>query len=109
MRALEFLLGGVRTGDAVLTLGGEGSTHVLATAAHARRLGAGTVAVRWPHELTPVARAVARRAERLCERVVRAHTPVDAFLRTAVMRWSTDRAHRCGTGRTTCGRSRAAW
>lgn len=91
----------MRAGDAVLTLGGEGSTHVLATAAHARRLGAGTIAVRWPHELTPVARAVARRAERLCERIVRAHTPVDAILRVALVRWSADRARRAGTGRVT--------
>ena len=40
VRSLEFLLGGVVEGDTVLTLGGEGSTHVLATAVHAARLGA---------------------------------------------------------------------
>ena len=34
VRALEFLLGDVRPGDIIVTLGGEGSTHVLATAVH---------------------------------------------------------------------------
>jgi len=67
VRALEFLLGGVGPGDLVLTLGGEGSTHVLATALHARRLGADTRAVRWRHEMGPVARAVARRITEVCE------------------------------------------
>ena len=62
VRALEFLLGGVTAGDTVLTLGGEGSTHVLATATHAGRLGAATVAVRWPHEMSPMAHRVARAA-----------------------------------------------
>src|SRR4051794_31686682 len=51
VRALEFLLGGVCAGDQVLTIGGEGSTHVLTTAALAGRLGARTRAIRWPHEL----------------------------------------------------------
>ena len=60
MRALEFLLGDVRPGDTVLTLGGEGSTHVLATATHAARLGARTLAVRWPHDMSPMAHRVVR-------------------------------------------------
>ncbi len=50
-RMLEFLLASVRRGDTVLTIGGEGSTHVLATAMHARRLGARTIALRWKHEM----------------------------------------------------------
>ncbi|HEX6536357.1 MAG TPA: pyridoxal-phosphate dependent enzyme [Gemmatimonadaceae bacterium] len=62
IRALEFLLGSVRAGDEVLTLGGEGSTHVLTTAAAARALGALATAVRWRHEMNPVARRVAERA-----------------------------------------------
>jgi len=52
-RSLEFLLGEVRAGDTVLTIGGEGSTHVLSTAAHARKLGAHTVAMRWKHDMNP--------------------------------------------------------
>lgn len=54
-RMLEFLLARVHDGDTVLTLGGEGSTHVLATAMHARRLGARTIAVRWRHEMNATA------------------------------------------------------
>ncbi|MDQ6831436.1 MAG: 1-aminocyclopropane-1-carboxylate deaminase, partial [Gemmatimonadota bacterium] len=34
VRTLEWLLGGLIAGDKVLTVGGEGSTHVLATAEH---------------------------------------------------------------------------
>lgn len=80
VRALEFLLARVRAEDTVLTVGGDGSTHVLATAAHALRLGAGTVAVRWRHEMTPAALEIARDAERLCSRVIRARTIVDGML-----------------------------
>lgn len=54
-RMLEFLLAGVHRGDTVLTVGGEGSTHVLATAIHARRLGARTIALRWRHEMNETA------------------------------------------------------
>ena len=69
VRALEFLLGDVRAGDTVLTIGGEGSTHVLATAHHAARLGARTHAIRWRHEMSPMARAVAALAAERCEQV----------------------------------------
>ena len=79
MRALEFLLGGVRPGETVLTLGGEGSTHVLATATHARRLGAATVAVRWPHDMSPLAHRVARLASERAT-ILRRRTVAGAFL-----------------------------
>lgn len=88
VRALEFLLGGVGVGDTVLTLGGEGSTHVLATAVHAARLGAATVAIRWPHDMSPLARAVAAEARRRCRRIVSARTAVDAVVRAHLMRLS---------------------
>ena len=81
VRALEWLLGGVGPGDTVLTLGGEGSTHVLATAHHAARLGARTVAIRWPHEMHEVAHRVAALARDRCLVVHRALTAVDALLR----------------------------
>jgi D-cysteine desulfhydrase len=100
VRALEFLLGDVREGDTVLTLGGEGSTHVLATAAHARRLGAGVVAVRWPHEMTPLAHRVARRAEELATRIVHAGSVPEALMRVALLRWRAGRARRRGAPRT---------
>lgn len=80
VRALEYLLGDVQEGDTVLTLGGEGSTHVMATAIHAARLGARTVAYRWPHEMNAAARAVRTRADAAA--VTRAAwTVVDAWLR----------------------------
>lgn len=60
-RALEFLLGGIGAGDTVVTVGGAGSTHVLATALHAARLGAKTVAYRWTHDMNPVAEIVSER------------------------------------------------
>lgn len=64
-RMLEFLLAGVGPGDTVLTVGGEGSTHVLATAIHAARLGARTAALRWRHEMNPTATRI---ADRIAER-----------------------------------------
>lgn len=87
VRALEWLLGGVGDGDTVLTLGGEGSTHVLATARHAARLGARTVAIRWPHEMHDVARRVAALARARCLAIHSAWTPVDALVRAAWLRW----------------------
>ena len=69
VRALEYLLATVRPGDTVLTVGGEGSTHVLATAVHAARLGARVQAIRWRHEMHEVAQRVARRALRECAAV----------------------------------------
>ncbi|MES2359866.1 MAG: pyridoxal-phosphate dependent enzyme [Gemmatimonadota bacterium] len=58
-RALEFLLAGVGSGDTVITTGGEGSTHVLATAMHARRLGARVIGIRWRHDMNHSAYRVA--------------------------------------------------
>lgn len=89
VRALEFLLGGVVPGDTVLTLGGEGSTHVLATAHHAARLGAHTVAIRWPHEMHEAAHHVAALARAGCRDVLAARTIVDALVRA----WWLRRRH----------------
>ena len=90
VRALEFLLGRVRPGDRVLTIGGEGSTHVLATAYHASRLGASTEAIRWHHDMNDVARIVAGRARALCMQVTTTRSIVGAAIRVAWRR-STDR------------------
>jgi D-cysteine desulfhydrase len=86
VRALEFLLAGVGPGDAVLTLGGHGSTHVLATAVHARRLGARTIAVRWPHAMHPVAERVRDEAAARGVDVRPAWSAVDAILRAHWLR-----------------------
>lgn len=58
VRALEFLLGDVRPGDVVVTVGGVGSTHALATAVYASRLGARAAVYRWPQEMNDSARLV---------------------------------------------------
>lgn len=81
-RALEWLLGGVRAGDRVLTAGAWGSTHALATAVHGARLGARVEVIRWPQEMHPIAAAVKARIEREAARVTDARSPVTALLRT---------------------------
>ena len=57
-RSLEFLLGGLKTGDTVVTVGGAGSTHVLCTAIHAASIGVRVEAMRWRHAMNPVAEKV---------------------------------------------------
>ena len=93
VRALEFLLGGVGRGDTVLTIGGEGSTHVLATAYHAARLGAVTHAIRWRHEMNEMALTVAARARALCEDVTTTRTIVGTAARVAWRRTIAPRTH----------------
>ena len=78
VRSLEFLLGRVGQGDTVLTLGGVGSTHILATAVHAARLGAKTIAVRWHHDMHPSAHEVAERTVTECAEVITASNVVTA-------------------------------
>jgi 1-aminocyclopropane-1-carboxylate deaminase/D-cysteine desulfhydrase-like pyridoxal-dependent ACC family enzyme len=86
VRSLEFLLGRVCEGDTVLTIGGEGSTHVLATAVHAARLGAKTIAVRWRHDMHSAAEEVSARATTECAEVVTAPNFVRAMLPLMTMR-----------------------
>lgn len=88
VRALEFLLAGVGRGDTVVTVGGQGSAHVLATAAHSRRLGASTVAFRWPHEMSAGSLEVAAAAAALCERVIETPSIVHGLLRAHLYRLS---------------------
>lgn len=66
-RALEFLLAGVAPGDTVMTVGAEGSTHALAVALFARKLGARVVIGRWPQEMNDVARVVSARIEQVAD------------------------------------------
>ena len=86
VRALEFLLGSVRAGDTVLTLGGAGSTHVLSTAIHARRLGAGTMAIRWQHDMNEIAELVSERVSQELEDTKIGRTPAGAMLRCSYLR-----------------------
>jgi D-cysteine desulfhydrase len=76
VRALEFLLGGLHAGDSVVTVGGTGSTHILSTALHAARIGVKTYALRWRHEMNPVASEVSSRIESLIPRPSVHVTPV---------------------------------
>jgi D-cysteine desulfhydrase len=64
VRALEFLLGGVRQGDSVVTVGSAGSTHALAVATYGKRLGAHVVVGRWKQEMNAAAIRVASRLAR---------------------------------------------
>lgn len=83
-RALEFLLGGIGAGDTVVTVGGAGSTHVLATALHAARLGAKTVAYRWTHDMNPVAEIVSGRIARAIPEVRISRSPVLPIVRARI-------------------------
>jgi D-cysteine desulfhydrase len=92
VRSLEFLLGAVRPGDTVVTLGGAGSTHVLSTVIHAARLGASTIAYRWRHDMNPVAEIV---SQRIAEEVPTSRPGRSALVamgRAAITR-STSKAH----------------
>jgi D-cysteine desulfhydrase len=81
VRALEFLLGAVTPGDTVVTLGARGSTHALATAVHAARLGARTIAYTWPQFMNPTALAVAHELRSRCYRVIPTFHALDALAR----------------------------
>jgi D-cysteine desulfhydrase len=58
VRGTEWLLGGLRDGDHVVTVGPRGSTHALITATYARQLGARVTVVRWNQEMNRAARSV---------------------------------------------------
>jgi D-cysteine desulfhydrase len=90
VRALEILLGEVRPGDTLLTMGGEGSTHVLVTAAMGERLGARTVAIRWPHDMNPAARHTSPRAAEVCSRLRTTRGPISAFVVSLFARHASD-------------------
>lgn len=86
IRALEFLLAGVQPGDLVVTTGGEGSTHVLATATHAARLGARTLPFRWRHDMNSTADRVAALTLSACETAPVVRTTIGALLRAQLRR-----------------------
>lgn len=85
VRGLEWLLGDVRAGDHVLTAGPRGSTHALATATYAARLGARVTVVRWNQEMNRVARRVDERLRRSA-RVIDAGWVAAAYATAAVLR-----------------------
>lgn len=87
-RTLEFLLGRVQPHETVLAVGGEGSTHVLATAIHARRLGARTIAVRWRHEMNDTAERIADLVDDECVLSPVHRTTGGALLHSQLLRLS---------------------
>ena len=87
VRSLEFLLGGLREGDTVYTVGGAGSTHVLCTAIHAARIGVRLDARRWPHDMNPVADIVSSRVTTMVSRPPGRSAP-GAMIRTS---WEASR------------------
>ena len=84
-RALELLLAGIGPDDVLLTVGSTGSTHALALAHFAARLGARVEVITWPQEEHDVSRATAERLRELAT-VTRAGSPATAMLRAGVMR-----------------------
>lgn len=99
IRALEWLLGRVERSDEVLTVGPTGSTHALATAACAARLGATTTVVRWPQEMNPAAQRVDARLRSIA-RVIDVTHVVMAYAVVAWMRLQR-RVHWVPAGGTT--------
>lgn len=88
VRGLEWLLGGLSAGDAVLTVGPRGSTHALATAIYARRLGAHVTVVRWNQEMNPAARRCAAQLN-VAARVIDARWVSAAYAIATSMRGAT--------------------
>jgi D-cysteine desulfhydrase len=85
VRALEWLLGDVRQGERILTVGPRGSTHALITATYARLLGGDVTVVRWNQEMNPAARRVAQRLEQSA-RIIDATWPPAAYVVAAAHR-----------------------
>ena len=85
VRALELLLAGIAPDERVVTVGGWGSTHALATALHAQRLGARAATWRWKQAMTPTAERVAALTDRHAEGG-RVRTLPGAYARAAAAR-----------------------
>lgn len=66
-RALEFLLGNVLPDDLLVTVGSEGSTHVLAVATYGRRLGAHVAAGRWRQVMNSTAARISELTARTAD------------------------------------------
>lgn len=76
VRGLEFLLADADPDAVFVTVGGTGSTHCLATATHARRLGHRIVLAQFPQPDTEASRAVAAATSRVADHVVQARSQV---------------------------------
>lgn len=83
VRGLEFLLSGARPDAVFVTVGGSGSSHCLATAVQARKLGHRIVLAQFPQPDTDACRAVAQATARTADRVVRSATRIGVPLAIA--------------------------
>jgi D-cysteine desulfhydrase len=79
-RALEFLLGGVRAGDSIVTVGSAGSTHAFAVATYGKQLGARVLVGRWKQEMNDTARRVADGVARTADDAPIFGSPAGAYL-----------------------------
>jgi D-cysteine desulfhydrase len=96
VRGLEFLLAGVPPSSVFVTIGGDGSSHALATARAAKSQGYHTAVALFAQPETDASRSVAAATERSANLVVRASSMVT--LPWAVLRaWRA--AHHLGRGR----------
>ena len=86
IRALEFLLAGVRPGDRVVTVGSAGSTHALAVSTFASALGARTIVGRWRQEMNDSAARVAAKIEQTADETRIFPAPPGAYV------WAWQRA-----------------
>lgn len=84
-RALEFLLGPVTKDSRVVTVGAAGSTHALAVATYAKRLGAHVSIGRWRQEMNDAATRVSARIDRAADDSPLFRTVAAAYL------WATTR------------------
>jgi D-cysteine desulfhydrase len=90
VRGAEWLLGGVRAGERVVTVGPRGSSHALTIARYASRLGGIVTVVRWDQEMNEAARRVATLLE-ADARVIDVHWVPAAY---AVATWHRVRGAR---------------
>jgi 1-aminocyclopropane-1-carboxylate deaminase/D-cysteine desulfhydrase-like pyridoxal-dependent ACC family enzyme len=78
-RALEFLLGDLHAGERIVTVGSAGSTHALAVAVYAARIGARVSVGRWTQEMNATAVRVAQQLAERTERAPVFRSPLGAY------------------------------
>jgi D-cysteine desulfhydrase len=85
VRGLEWILGDMRAGDHLVTVGPRGSTHALITATYARARDIRVTVVRWNQEMNAAARRVAPRIEQAA-RVIDAGWVAAAYVVATALR-----------------------
>ena len=95
VRGLEFLLAAAPPRSVFVTLGGEGSSHCLATAVHAKALGCRTALAQFPQPETDASRAVAAATAAAANIVVRASSQI-TLPWAVLLAWRA--AHHLGRG-----------